>query len=83
MKILTVTVHILCVWELMLFVTWDLVHRTNLTEHLFVEFCGNYYKRVGGFHPYDRDIVYLHSFIEGIFVANLGTNKFMLFQFAG
>ena len=58
--------------------SWNLVHRTNLVEHLPVEFCGNYYKRLGGFHPYDRDIGYLYSFIEGIFVANLRTNKFML-----
>ncbi|XP_020204000.1 uncharacterized protein LOC109789452 [Cajanus cajan] len=56
--------------------TWQLVHMTNLSMHLPTKFCVNYFKRVGGFHPYDGDIVYLHSFIDGIFVANLRTNKF-------
>lgn len=64
------------VWELIYPQTWELVHRTNLATHLPKEFCGNYYKRVGGFHPYDGDIVYLHSYADGVFAANLRTNKF-------
>ncbi|KAK7349096.1 hypothetical protein VNO77_06184 [Canavalia gladiata] len=55
---------------------WILMHRTHLTAHLPPMFCANYYKRVGGFHPYDGDIVYLHSYAEGVFAANLRTNKF-------
>lgn len=65
------------VWELMYPQTWGLVHRTNLATHLPKEFCGNYYKRVGGFHPYDGDTVYLHSYADGVFAANLRTNKFV------
>ncbi|XP_020225333.1 uncharacterized protein LOC109807226 [Cajanus cajan] len=56
--------------------TWKLVHKTNLSTHLPTKFCANYFKRVGGFHPYDGDIVYLHSYADGVFVANLRTNKF-------
>ena len=77
MRITDIGNNDLRVRELMLSGSWNLVHRTNLVEHLPVEFCGNYYKRLGGFHPYDRDIGYLYSFIEGIFVANLRTNKEM------
>ncbi|KAL2617724.1 hypothetical protein AAZX31_08G216400 [Glycine max] len=55
--------------------TWHLVHMINLMEHLPTRFCSNYYKRVGEFHPYDEDIVYLHSYVDGIYTANLGTNK--------
>nr|KYP56895.1 hypothetical protein KK1_003146 [Cajanus cajan] len=56
--------------------TWQLVHKTNLSTHLPAMFCANYFKRVAGFHPYDGDIVYLHSYANGILVANLRTNKF-------
>ncbi|RDX63342.1 F-box protein, partial [Mucuna pruriens] len=56
---------------------WHLVHRTNLSTHLPVKFCANYFKRVGGFHPYDGNIVYLHSYADGLFAANLLTNKFV------
>ena len=69
MRITDIGNNDLRVRELMLSGSWNLVHRTNLVEHLPVEFCGNYYKRLGGFHPYDRDIGYLYSFIEGIFVT--------------
>ncbi|TKY64647.1 F-box protein [Spatholobus suberectus] len=64
------------VWELIHPQTWHLVHRTNLAEHLPPEFCANYYKRVAGFHPYDGDTVYLHSYADGVFAANMRTNKF-------
>ncbi|XP_027344836.1 F-box protein At5g07610-like [Abrus precatorius] len=64
------------VWELLGSQNWHLLHRTNLSAHLPAVFCTNYYKRVGGFHPYDGDIVYLHSYADGVFAANLQTNKF-------
>jgi len=65
------------VWELMLSGKWDLVHKTNLFEHLPAKLCENYFNCIGGFHPYDGDIVYLHSYADGIFAANLWTNKFV------
>ena len=47
---------------------------------LFCELClhvyANYYKRVAGFHPYDGDIVYLHSYADGVFICNLRTDTF-------
>lgn len=49
---------------------WDLVHRIDLSTKLPQKFCANYHKRVGGFHPYDGDIVYLHSYADGVFVCN-------------
>jgi len=51
------------VWELMFTRTWYLVHRTNLTEHLPTRFCSDCYKSLAGFHPSDRDIVYLYSWM--------------------
>ncbi|CAJ1951441.1 unnamed protein product [Sphenostylis stenocarpa] len=64
------------VWELTNPQRWHLVHKTNFSEHLPTSFCSNYYKRVAGFHPYDGDTVYLYSYVDGIFVANLRTKKF-------
>jgi len=66
------------VWDLMYYpLVWRLVHRTNLIEHLPTRFCSNCYKHVAGFHPYDGDIVYLYSYVDGVFLANLRTNKFV------
>ncbi|MED6216101.1 hypothetical protein PIB30_004587 [Stylosanthes scabra] len=64
------------VWELVMNEHWELVHHVNFSGHLPNEFCADYYKRVGGFHPHDGEVVYLYSFSEGIYVANLGTRKF-------
>lgn len=77
MRIADIGNNDLRVWELLIPGTWHLVHRTNLNlmEHLPTRFCSNYCKRVGGFHPYDGDIVYLHSYVDGIYAINLGTNK--------
>ncbi|XP_052724568.1 uncharacterized protein LOC128194038 [Vigna angularis] len=65
------------VWDLTYPLVWRLVHRTNLTELLPSRFCINYDKHVAGFHPYDGDIVYLYSYVDGVFVANLRTNNFL------
>ncbi|XP_012573097.1 putative F-box/LRR-repeat/kelch-repeat protein At1g11620 [Cicer arietinum] len=64
------------VWELIEKNHWDLLHRIDISTKLPQKFCANYYKRVAGFHPYDGDIVYLHSYTDGVFVCNLRTNKF-------
>ncbi|KAJ1410022.1 F-box protein [Sesbania bispinosa] len=76
LRIADIGLNDLKVWELIDTDDWQLLHRTNLTTKLPPQFCANYYKRVGGFHPYDGDIVYLHSYAEGVFVANLRTDKF-------
>ena len=64
------------VWKLVGKNHWDLVHRIDLSTKLPQKFCANYQKSVGGFHPYDGDIVYLHSYAEGVFVCNLRDEKF-------
>ncbi|XP_050900488.1 F-box protein At5g07610-like [Lathyrus oleraceus] len=64
------------VWELIEKNNWDMLHRIDIKKKLPEKFCGNYYKRVAGFHPYDGDIVYLHSYADGVFVCNLRTEKF-------
>lgn len=63
------------VWELKDGDQWHLLHRTILSTNLPAKFCANHFKRVGGFHSYEGDIVYLCSYVDGIFVANLRTNK--------
>ncbi|KAK7255099.1 hypothetical protein RIF29_28502 [Crotalaria pallida] len=55
---------------------WQLIHHTNLLPYLPKEFCADYHKRMGGFHPHDGDIVYLCSYNHGAYVANLSINKF-------
>ncbi|KAL9304581.1 hypothetical protein ACSQ67_021844 [Phaseolus vulgaris] len=77
LRIADITNNNLRVWEQRYPLTWYLVHQTNLTQHLPTNFCSNYFKRVAGFHPYDANIVYLYSYVDGIFVANLRTNKFV------
>ena len=64
------------VWQLVEIEHWELVHHVNFSTYLPPEFCANYYKRVGGFHPQEGDIVYLYSYADGIFAANLQTKKF-------
>ncbi|XP_058734356.1 F-box protein At5g07610-like [Vicia villosa] len=64
------------IWELIEKNNWDLLHRIDIKKKLPEKFCGNYYKRVAGFHPYDGDIVYLHSYADGFFVCNLRSEKF-------
>lgn len=76
LRIADIGLNYLTVWELIENDYWDLVHTTNLSTKLPDKFCNNYYKRVAGFHPYDGDIVYLHSYADGVFVANLGTDEF-------
>jgi hypothetical protein len=64
------------VWELIEKNHWHLLHRIDLSKKMPQNFCANYYKRVAGFHPYDGDIVYLHSYADGVFVCNLRTENF-------
>ncbi|KAK7283079.1 hypothetical protein RIF29_12343 [Crotalaria pallida] len=64
------------VWELKDGDGWHLLHKIILSTDLPARFRANHFKRVGGFHPYDGDIVYLCSYVEGIFVANIRTNRF-------
>ncbi|KAK7244328.1 hypothetical protein RIF29_39148 [Crotalaria pallida] len=64
------------VWELQEDKKWQLIHQTNLSPYLPNNFCTDYHKRIGGFHPYDGDIIYLCSYLYGAFVANLRINKF-------
>ncbi|XLT93768.1 hypothetical protein HN873_015430 [Arachis hypogaea] len=63
------------VWELVSN-DWELLHHVDFSGLLPNEFCADYYKRVGGFHPHEGETVYLYSFNEGIYVTNLETMKF-------
>lgn len=64
------------VWELVEKNHWDLLHSIDISKKMSKKFCGNYYKKVAGFHPYDGDIVYLHSYADGVFICNLRTDTF-------
>ncbi|XP_061351854.1 uncharacterized protein LOC133296814 [Gastrolobium bilobum] len=57
---------------------WNLEYTKSLTEnlHLPAEFCNNSHKRVVGFHPYDENILYLHSYDDGTFAVDLLTDQF-------
>jgi len=76
LRIADIRQHDLRVWEHVEKNQWDLLHCIDISTKLPQKFCVNYYKRVAGFHPFDGDIVYLHSYADGIFVCYLGTGKF-------